>query len=112
MCTLRNKPETVQHCIQFALALGKGYQNEGELSDVYHDGNEVERWRYVQTTIFNGFYDNLVQLKACAVDLAGMLIVLQSFNHTTDFFDKDSFEHVDFLFAAASLRAFQFSISV
>ena len=45
-------------------------------------------------------------------DLTEFLSILNTFQPKTSFFDVNSLNHVDFLFAAASLRAFQFGISV
>ena len=65
----------------------------------------------MQDSIYGGFYANLIELKCDAVDLNGLILILNNFTTLTTFFDATSLDHVNFLFAAASLRAFQFGIS-
>ena len=86
--------------------MGKGYQDDGELADVYKGGDVDKRNEYVQDSIFGGFFANLVQLKSDVVDLEALIHLLRNFSAQTPFFDATSLDHVDFLFAAASLRAF------
>ncbi|KAH0573707.1 Ubiquitin-activating enzyme E1 [Spironucleus salmonicida] len=105
VCTLRSKPETPNHCIQFALATGNGLLGNGEFSEIQGDRNG----KLIFKQLFKSQFDENLATKTVN-QVESWIQIVSNFTDCTDFFDANNKQQLQFVCAVSRLRALQFHI--